>query len=31
MVAGLTIHWGGKNPYNPDEPRLPNQGEGFEE
>ena len=31
VVAGLTIHWGGKSPYNPDEPRLPNQGEGFEE
>ena len=31
VVAGLTIHWGGKNPYNPDEPRLPNEGEGFED
>ena len=30
VVAGLTIHWGGKSPYNPDAPRLPNEGEGFE-
>ena len=31
VVTGLTIHWGGKHPYTPDEPRLPNEGEGFEE
>jgi hypothetical protein len=31
VVAGLTIHWGGKSPYNPDKPRLPNEGEGFQD
>jgi hypothetical protein len=31
VVAGLTLHWGGRKEFDPDEMRMPNQGQGYNE